>query len=297
VLGIGGGGDVVGALSSALLCERLGTPAVLGGVTWERLPVDPLAGPRPVSEIVDGEPLADAVLLARPQTRTAGGAVFAESRMARLRDEPTVLVDVGQGPRAVAEGLERAAVALETDLLILVDVGGDVLGEGSEPGLASPLCDAVMLAAGARLQRRGMRVVAAVFGPCCDGELTMDELLGRIARLAAEGGLIGVESMSPEVADALERASEEIPTEASAQAIRCARGEIGVASIRAGRRQVPLSPFGALTFYFDPETALASAAPLAREVIDARDLEQANDLLHGLGVRTELDYERSLTER
>ena len=297
VLGIGGGGDVVGALASALLCERLGTPAVLGGVTWERRVVDELPGPRSPSEIVDATPLAEAVMLAGPETRTREGAVFAEAHMARFREESTVLVDVNQGPSVIADGLEQAALALETDLFVLVDVGGDVLGDGSEPGLASPLCDAVMLAAGTLLARRGARVVAAVFGPCCDGELTIEELLDQLARLAGAGGLVGVEGMPAEVADTLERASMEIPTEASAQAIRCAHGEIGVTSIRAGRRQVQLSPIGAMTFYFDPEIAVASVAQLAQAVIDAEDLEAANGSLHHLGITTELDYERSFTER
>lgn len=297
MLGIGGGGDVVGALASALLCERLGTPTVLGGVTWERRVVDAVPGPRSASEIVDATPLADAVMLAGPETRTREGAIFAEAHMARFRGESTVLVDVNQGPPAIADGLDQAALALGADLFVLVDVGGDVLGDGSEPGLASPLCDAVMLAAGALLARRGGRAVAAVFGPCCDGELTIEELLDHLARLAGAGGLVGVDGLSAEVADTLERASMEIPTEASAQAIRCARGETGVTSIRSGRRQVQLSPLGAMTFYFAPEIAVASVARLARAVIDAEHLEAANDALHSLGVRTELDYERSMTER
>ena len=296
MIGIGGGGDVVGALATALLCERLGTPAVLGGITWERRPVDPLPGPRSRGEIEDAEPLSPAILLAGPDTRTSGGAAFAESRMARLRGERTVLVDVGQGAPAVAEGLEQAMRTLDADLLFCVDVGGDVLGDGSEPGLASPLCDAVMLAAGAILERRGTKVVGAVFGPCCDGELTSQELLDHLARLAGAGGLVGVEGMPDETADALERACAEIPTEASAQAVRCARGELGTTFIRSGRRQVELSPLGALTFYFDPAVAVDRVAPLARAVTEAPGLDAANEVLHDLGVRTELDYERSMVE-
>jgi hypothetical protein len=296
VLGIGGGGDVAGALSSALLCERLGTPVVLGGITWERLPIDPKAGPRHAAEIVGARTLGEGILLAGPDTRTAAGVVFAESRMAGLRGEQTVLVDPNGGPRAVANGLEDACEALGADLLLLVDVGGDVLGDGSEPGLASPLCDAVMLAAGVHLQRRGVQVAGAVFGPCCDGELTLDELLDRLARLGAAGGILGTEGMSPAVADELDRACAEIPTEASLQAVRCARGEIGIASIRGGRRQVTLSPVGALTFYFDPGIAAATVARLADAVMDAGSLDEANEVLHRLGVRTELDYERDMTE-
>jgi hypothetical protein len=296
VLGIGGGGDVVGALSSALLCERLGTPAVLGGVTWERRPIDARPGPRPATEIVEARMLGAGVMLAGPDTRTEDGVVFAESQMARLRGEPTVLVDPGQGARTVADGLERACAELDADLVLMVDVGGDVLGDGSEPGLASPLCDAVMLAAGVHLQQRGHSVVGAVFGPCCDGELTIDEVLDRLARVAAAGGLVGTDALSPDVADVLDRACATIPTEASAQAVRCARGEIGVVPIRAGRRQVTLSPLGALTFYFDPAVAVASVASLADAVRDADSLDEANEVLHRLDVRTELDYERSMAE-
>jgi hypothetical protein len=216
--------------------------------------------------------------------------------MARLRGQETVLVDPGPGPRAVADGLEAACEALGADLVVMVDVGGDVLGNGSEPGLASPLCDAVMLAAGVHLQARGRGTIAAVFGPCCDGELTIDELLDRLARVAGAGGLIGTEGMSPAVADELERACAEIPTEASAQAVRCARGEIGVTTIRGGRREVTLSPLGALTFYMDPTVATERVARLAEAVLEADGLEQANQALHDLGVRTELDYERAMAE-
>jgi hypothetical protein len=292
VLGIGGGGDVVGALATAHLCRRMGVRPMVGGVSWERLPVDPRPGPRSADEILDARSIAPGVFLAGPQTRTVDGALFAESHMAHVLGEDTVLVDVGLGPAAVAAGLDQAAAELGADLLAFVDVGGDVLANGNEPGLASPLCDAVMLAAAALLQRRGARALAAVFGPCCDGELTPEELLGQLARLAVDRGLIGVDAITPEMADELENAVREVPTEASAQAVRCARGELGIASIRAGRRTVPLSPLGATTVYFDPDRAVNGAARLARMVQGARDLDHAHQLLSADGIRTELDYER-----
>ena len=56
-----------------------------------------------------------------------------------------------RGPgSAIADGMAAAASELGVDLVVCVDVGGDVLGHGTEPGLASPLCDAVMLAAAAQ---------------------------------------------------------------------------------------------------------------------------------------------------
>ncbi|HZO59810.1 MAG TPA: DUF1152 domain-containing protein [Solirubrobacterales bacterium] len=297
VLGIGGGGDVVGALAPAELCRALGTAPVLGGVTWERLPIDPKPGPRSAAEILDGTEIAPGVLLADRQTRTQDGAVFAESRMAEHLGEQTVLVDPGLGPARIAASLEQAAAELGIDLFVFVDVGGDVLGAGSEPGLASPLCDAVMLAAGVLLERAGASIVGAIFGPGCDGELTIEELLGRLALLAGAGGLYAIEGLTPEAVDQVERAAAAIPTEASAQAVRCARGEVGVATIRGGRRTVHLTPLGAATVYFDPEIALESAAPLARAVLDAPDLLAAQETLHALGIRTELEYERTAGDR
>jgi hypothetical protein len=270
----------------------LGVEAVLGGVSWERLPIDPRPGPRSADEILDARIVAPGVMLAGPQTRTVDGAVFAESHMARLLGEDTVLVDVGLGPSAIADGLEQTAAKLGVDLLVFVDVGGDVLGNGDEPALASPLCDAVMLGAAALLQRRGMNVLAAVFGPCCDGELTPEELLGQLAWLSADAGLVGIEPITPAVADELERAVQEVPTEASAQAVRCARGELGLGTIRAGRRTVPLSPIGATTVYFDADRAVRGVARLARLALDARDLDHAHEILNEAGVRTELEYER-----
>jgi hypothetical protein len=177
-------------------------------------------------------------------------------------------------------------------------VGGDALAHGHEPGLASPLCDAVMLAAAARLAERAVAggsspaVLGGIFGIGCDGELTPAEVLARLAEVGAAGGLAGARGLTPAVAERLEEAVGVVPTEASAQALRCFRGELGRAEIRSGRRTVELSPAGALTFYFDPLAALRSAARLAAAVIDAPDLEAANEILHGLGVYTELDYER-----
>jgi hypothetical protein len=122
-------------------------------------------------------------------------------------------------------------------------------------------------------------------------------VLERIAEVAAAGGLAGARGLTPAVVARLDDAVAAVPTEASAQALRCFRGETGSTTIRRGRRTVELSPLGALTFFLDPEAALGSAARLAAAVGEARDLEQANEILHDQGVYTELDYERDAPAR
>ncbi|MGH2981806.1 MAG: DUF1152 domain-containing protein [Solirubrobacterales bacterium] len=291
MLGIGGGGDVVGALAAARLCQSFGTEFRLGGVAWERFPVDPYPGPRSIDQIRGGRRLGPAAVLADENTTTPDGVAFSESRMAAFICTDTVLLDISGGPAAVADAIAGAAETLDCDLCLLLDVGGDVLAHGDEPGLASPLCDAIMLAAGARLAER-MPTVAAVYGAGCDGELTPSEVLDRIAELGRAGALLGAWGLTPAVAEQIEAAARTVPTEASLMAVRCARGETGTVLIRSGKRRVELTPLGGLTFFFDPALAVQHAAPLARSVADAPSLDAAQAVLAAAGVRTELDLER-----
>jgi len=293
-IGIGGGGDVVGALAGAELADRLGIPSVVGGTTWERRPIDPEPGPRNLDEVTGARRLEATVALAGPETRGPGGFAFAESHMSRFLGEPTLLIDPGPGPAEVGNGLAHAAGALGCDLVVLLDVGGDALAHGNEAGLASPLCDAVMLAAAPRLASHGVRTIGAVLGAGCDGELEPREVLERLAEVAAAGGSLGAWGIDPAAAERLERAVREVPTEASAQVVACARGALGVAPIRGGARTVERSPLGAVLFGFEPAAALASAARLADAVRGTESLAEAQEILSRRGVRTELDREREV---
>ena len=148
VLGIGGGGDVVGALASAhaLRAARHARRARRRhlGAAADRPPTR--ARGRPTRSSTRARSARACCSPAR-RPRTVDGALFAESHMARLLGEDTVLVDVGPAPAPSRTASRARARRARRDLSCCVDVGGDVLGDGSEPGLASPLCDAVMLAA------------------------------------------------------------------------------------------------------------------------------------------------------
>ncbi len=248
-----------------------------------------MPGPRSAGEILGAEPIGERAVLCGPRTTTPDGVPFSEAHVAAHLGEPTVLIDVTGGAGGAGQGIADAAAALDCDLVVLADIGGDAIADGSEPGLGSPLCDAVMLA-GSFALGPGVEPVLAVLGAGCDGELEPSEVLARVAALAARDAWIGSSSVALAHANEIEVAARATGTEASVQMARCARGAIGRATIRGGRRSVPLGPLGAIGFWFDLEAG-AAELPLATAVRGSRDLDAARDTLVGLGVSTELDFE------
>lgn len=284
---------MVGALACAEMARGLGLEAVVGGLTWERRVVDPLPGPRALAEISGARALNDAVAVAGPQTAGPGGVRFAEARVAELTGEDVVLVDPHPGPPALGAALGDAARQLDCDHVVLLDVGGDVLAHGDEPGLGSPLADAVLLAASASV---GLPVTAGLWGAGCDGELTPVEVAARLAEVWAAGGARGALAPTREQAERLAPIVAAVPTEASATALRSARGETGRVAIRDGRRHVELTPLAGVMFLFDAGTAMRSAARLAQAVRDATDLHDADAILARMGIVTELAYEARMAQ-
>ena len=292
VIGVGGGGDVVGALATARFLEFCGLNFTLGGLSWERYVFDPIPGPRSLNEVEAVRALHPSVWLANPQSRTKTGVYFAESRMAEIQGREVLLVDVSGGVEAVVAGVEVAAREFKADLIAGIDVGGDSLAQGGEPGLRSPLADSIMLAAFAALEQRGHRALWGVFGYGSDGEVTVDEIEAALNRLAAEGGLLGAWSLTPKVAAELEHVIQTVQTEASAIPVECWRGAWGEKSIRSDRRQVKMTPLTALTFFISPTVLFRTLSRPARAVAQSGSLEEANEALHAIGLNTELDLER-----
>ena len=218
VVGIGGGGDVVGALAIAREIERAGRRIELGGVAWERFAVDPHhAGPRPLEHLGGIERIGAAAALTGGDGRTPEGVRLAEAGVAAHLGRPVALVDVNGGPASIAAAIEALADRLRCDLVVLLDVGGDVLATGSEPGLSSPLCDALLLAAAAHLPER-FAVLGCAFGAGCDGELTVAEVLGRVAVLARDQAWTGTVSPAADAAREIVAVAGEVPTEAASDA-------------------------------------------------------------------------------
>ena len=292
VVGVGGGGDVVGALAAARFFEFCGLEFVLGGLSWERNVYDPIPGPRKLEESRNVQALHEFAWLANGQSQTSTGVPFAEAKMAAALNREVLLVDINGGVKGVVDGLEAAMKELKIDLLVGLDVGGDSLAQGYEPGLRSPLADSIMLAAFAELEQRGQRALWGVFGYGSDGELSVDEIEMALSQLAAAGGLLGAWALTPKIAAELEAIVKTVPTEASAIPIQCFRGAWGDSEIRRGQRQVKLTPLTVLTFFLSATKLYDTLGRPAQAARHSSSLEQANDALHAIGVRTELDYER-----
>ena len=292
VVGVGGGGDVVGALATARFLEFCGLGFVLGGLSWERNVYDPSPGPRKLSDTRNVRILHPFAWMAKADSQTDTGVYFAESRMAAALAQEVLLIDINGGTAGVVDGIEIAMQELQTDLLVGIDVGGDSLAQGHEPGLRSPLADSIMLAAFAELAKRGRRTLWGVFGYGSDGELTVDEIEAVLSKLAAVNGLQGAWALTQKIAAEIEEVIKTVPTEASAIPVECFRGAWGTKLIRGGRRTLKLTPLTTLTFFMSPEKLYESISRPAQAVRKSSSLDEANDALHGLGIYTELDFER-----
>jgi hypothetical protein len=292
VIGVGGGGDVVGALAAARFLEFCSLEFVLGGLSWERNVYDPIPGPRQLSEVRNVRALHPFAWMANSQSETDTGVRFAESKMAAVHKEEILLVDINGGVKGVVDGLEVALKEFKCDLLVGLDVGGDSLAQGHERGLRSPLADSIMLAAYAELEGRGWRTMWGVLGYGSDGELTTDEIEVALHKLAAAGGLLGAWALTPKIAAELEEVIKTVPTEASAIPVKCFQGAWGKTAIRRDQRQVKLTPLTALTFFLSTTKLYETLGRPAQAVRESASLDQANEALHDIGIRTELDYER-----
>jgi hypothetical protein len=186
--------------------------------------------------------------------------------------------------------------ALEADLLVGIDVGGDSLAAGHEPGLRSPLADAMMLAALYQLSAE-FPCLWGVFGYGSDAELTTQEIDHALSVVAQHGGLLGAWGMTPAITAELRHAITQVRTEASAIAVDCAEGATGIKTIRDHTRSVMLSPVCTVTFYLAPRILYDHVALLASAVVDAASLEGASAILSARGVRTEYAFEQEMLRR
>ncbi len=290
LIGIGGGGDIVGTIPTADLLGMFNIECIYGGLSWERSVFDPVPGPRAFEETKKVRKCNDVVWYANKDSVTSTGVKFAESGFSEVYGQETLLIGIHGGSEAIAQGILDVAQREGADLVIGIDVGGDVIAKGSEPGLMSPLADSMMLAAFAKLENHITSLIG-LFGFGSDGELTQGELESSMRLLLKEGGVLGSWGITQDALRKLEEVIAVVPTEASRLPVLYAKGEFEETKIRSGTRNVSLSVASTETFYFSP-SVLYKNSKLAKCVSECKSLEEANDCLHCINIHTELDLER-----
>lgn len=288
VFGIGGSGDVVGSVPTMRLLEDHGVDVLLGGIAWEPVPYDPQVGPRPLDKVEYVKRVSDAVGITTGDAATDDGVRFKESIVADHFDREVALVDVTGGVGAMRDGIAAACDEYGVDGVVGVDVGGDVLATGSEPGLRSPLTDAYGLVTLEELDRDAC---LGMFGYGSDGELTLDELESGIGRAARNDGYLGAWGLTRRVRLELEALLEKVETEASRLPVQAARGEYGAREIRGGAVSLRVTPPSVVTFYFDP-SAVAAFSDVAEIIRGIDSFEASVDALREADITTELDTGR-----
>jgi hypothetical protein len=173
--------------------------------------------------------------------------------------------------------------------LQVVDVGGDILAKGDEPGLRSPLADALVLAA---LADFPLAVNVLVAGAGLDGELSEQDVLDRLAALGSGSPIL---CLSREAVRPYASLFEWHPSEVTGLLGAATMGARGRAEIRDGPLVVTLTPQSPQIFRIDV-AVLLPAAPLASALVDTTSLADADARLQELGQPSELDYERAKAE-
>ncbi len=284
LIGMGGGGDAVSALVIAKLLEKYGIECTVGGVVWERFRRDQKPGPRSLEEMEVTERINTSLAWMKGVKIGELKPIVAE--VAEIAGN-AVGVDITKGVKCLVEDVGSFMKSEGIDVVVGVDAGGDSLGRGKEANLVSPLCDAVVTAA-----LNALPSCISVVGFGSDGELSRAEIECYLSEIAAKGGLEGVMLIDRETASELYPSVEGIETQASRVPLLAALGYHGTYRTWDDT-EIDVSVLNALVFFLKTEV-LYDLSPLPGAVKDAESIWDANEALHKLGIKTELDIELEL---
>jgi hypothetical protein len=282
----GGGGDAVAA---AIVRRALGdhAPAAIATYGWDRLSVDPLPGPRSAADFTGLRALGAGAhaVVAGTAPRPPSGSTLPRLA-ADLAGDTLVLLDPAGGATGLAAVLAKAADLVAADTVTVVDVGGDAVARGDEPGLRSPLADGLALAAAARLGLPGTVVVA---GPGLDGEL------GEAQVLAITGTSPARRLDEADVAP-FRRVFSWHPSETTALLVAAARGLRGRVLIRDAGLDVDLSD-ASPGVHVVPLADAVAGNRLAASLGDTASLAEVEEVTRSVCGLSEIDTERRKAAR
>jgi hypothetical protein len=281
----GGGGDALGA---AIVHRSLGhdEPAVIATYAWDRLWIDPLPGPRGVADFRGLRPIGERNFAITPTTEPVPPSGSTLPRLAADLADTLVLLDPYAGAVGMRAQLSELAHLFEPHTLTVLDVGGDAVARGDEPGLRSPLADGLAVAAATHLH---LDVNVIVAGPGLDGELT-------------EGQVLAVTGANPSGhvdATTVERFRRTLswhPSEATALLAAAARGLRGRVEIRDSGLAVDLTDHSSEAFLL-ALSDLVDVNALAPALAATSSLDEAEEVAREIFGLSEIDYERAKADR
>ena len=277
----GGGGD---ALAAAIVHRALGhaEPAIIASYAWDRLAVDPLPGPRGADDFAGLRPLGRHNHIITPTTPPLPPSGSTLPRLAGDLADTLVLLDPSHGAAGMRAQLTELVDTYRADTVTVLDVGGDAIARGDEPGLRSPLADALSLAATTGIDTP---VDVMVAGPGLDGELPEADVLHVIGqhphlRLTAAD------------VEPFKTTLNWHPSEATALLAAAARGIRGRVEIRDAGLAVDLTD-NSPEIYALPIATVVEHNRLAVALADTRSLGEAEDATRDHCGFTEIDHERA----
>ncbi|KOV71401.1 hypothetical protein ADL00_07395 [Streptomyces sp. AS58] len=255
--------------------------AVILTYAWDRLLIDPLPGPRGADSFTGLESVTRSVWSVPADARPIPPAGSTLPRLAAELPHTLALLDPHHGAEGITRQLEELVSHLAPTSIDLLDVGGDILAQGDEPTLKSPLADALTLAACCQVNAPIRLLVA---GPGLDGEISPEDLRPQLGSL--------VHTFTAEDTETIGSILEWHPSEATAMLAATARGARGVCEVRDAGLPVPLTDEGPTVHEVDLDDAL-SRNSLARAIMTTAALDEAEAHSREICGFSEIDYERN----
>ncbi|ADB58137.1 DUF1152 domain-containing protein [Archaeoglobus profundus] len=289
LIGMGGGGDAVSTLAVAEFFKLFDVECICGGVVWERVTRDKKPGPLSVEEIDDCKSINNCLAWINARSNYRGLKLIV-AQVAEFLDCEVVGVDITKGERGLTESLKDFIERENVDLVVGVDAGGDSLARGNEKGLHSPLADAIVLASLNKLNS-----IVAVVGFGSDGELSRNELELYLSEIARLDGVLGASLITRDFADRIADFVENVYTTASKIPIIASQGYYGKFKVW-DKAVIDVSILNALIFYVKTDV-IYRLSELPKAVEGTVSVWVANERLHEIGIKTELDHEIEVFER
>ena len=284
----GGSAD---ALACVMLAHKLDPdqPAWVATLAWDRLLIDPLPGPRCFQDFTGLAEHQPGVMQITAVTQPIAPSGSTLPLLAKAVSGQLFLLDPAQGAIGLADQFTAIATHVGATNLAVVDVGGDMVSGGSEPGLNSPLADYLTLAATTLVSLPSKAVVCGIG---LDGELTETEAFSRFTALGMQ------QELTLNAADVLpfRQIFDWHPSEANGMVTLAALGHRGSVESRDSGRRVSLTEYSA-SVYSAQTSRVAAGNHCITALRGTESFAAAEQTVRGALGFTELDYERVKAKR